>query len=90
MSATNYLNITTSICILFGALRYLYVCWQNSTSPILESLVTTALTAGSIPVGFILVICGINFDFIKQFEGINLYLTLAGICVLFIAVRQML
>lgn len=57
------------------------------TSPRLESLLTGSLAAATIPTGFALILCAMNPTFVSRLEGININLSVAGVVLVFMAVK---
>ena len=53
----------------------------------LESLLTGALAAATIPTGLALIFCAVNPAFVSRLEGINVNLSVAGVVLVFMAVR---
>ncbi len=60
---------------------------DGNNSPRLESLLTSALAAATIPTGLALILCAINPAFVSRLEGINVNLSVAGVVLVFMAVK---
>lgn len=88
MSATNYLNISSAIFFLLEVLRYIYFCLSTGKLPVLETLITNALGASSIPVALLLIASCLYPEIMNDIKGINLYFAVAGVCMLFIVIKQ--
>lgn len=53
----------------------------------LESLLTGSLAAATIPTGLALILCAVNPAFVSRLEGINVNLSVAGVVLVFMAIR---
>lgn len=59
-----------------------------SDKPRLEFLLNGALAAATIPTGLALIFCAINPTYVSRLEGINVNLSVAGVVLVFMAVRS--
>ena len=88
MSVTNYLNISSAVFFLLEVLRYTYFCLSTDEPPVLETLITNALGASSIPVALLLIASCLYPELMNNVKGINIYLAVAGVCMLFIVIKK--
>ena len=76
---------------VFFFLACFLVSWfkhsDRSNSLRLELLLTSALAAATIPTGIALILCAVNPEFVSRLEGINVNLSVAGVVLVFMAVR---
>ncbi|EKZ9011135.1 hypothetical protein J4H65_05740 [Vibrio alginolyticus] len=83
------INIAAAVFALIEVCRYLLVCFKNKVNPRLETAVSNALAASSIPMGIALTIAGFDPTIVNQLEGLNIYFTLAGVSLLFVTFRAL-
>ncbi|HHE0351109.1 hypothetical protein [Vibrio alginolyticus] len=83
------INIAATVFALIEVFRYLLVCFKYKVNPRLETAVSNALAASSIPMGITLTVAGFDPTIVNQLEGLNIYFTLAGISLLFVTFRAL-
>ncbi|WP_409593759.1 hypothetical protein [Vibrio owensii] len=88
MLTDDMMNITAALFAIVAVFRYLYICKQNNLHAKLEILISHALAASSIPTGFLLVAASVYPNIIKSIDGLNLYFSVAGMSLIYIAIRQ--
>lgn len=60
---------------------------NGSNLPRLEQLLNGALAAATIPTGLALIFCALDPSYVLRLEGINVNLSVAGVVLVFMAVR---
>lgn len=82
-----YNNQLAVVCFILCFLSIWIKRSRSSPSPRLEVLLNGALAAATIPTGFALILCAIEPSYVSRLEGINVNLSVAGVVLVFIAIR---
>lgn len=82
-----YINQLSVVFFIFCFIALWLKHSDGANSPRLEPLLTVALAAATVPTGLALILCAINPMFVSRLEGINVNLSVAGIVLVFMAVK---
>ncbi|MFC3468823.1 hypothetical protein ACFOHT_02975 [Massilia oculi] len=85
-----FFKYNNQLAVILFILCFLIIWIKNlssSASPRLEALLNGALAGATIPTGFALIFCAIDPSYVSRLEGINVNLSVAGVVLVFIAIR---
>lgn len=83
----------TQISIVFALVGVLYGLIKHRANPHgrdLEGILQKLLAASSVPTGILLLACGFNTSLLDYVTDVGLYVTAAGVALLYVAVKEIL
>jgi hypothetical protein len=80
----NAFSVGAAIVAFAGILIWNHARKRHSR---LDAVLTRVLAASAIPTGITLLVCAFNPSLIAQLQGLNVHIAVAGMALLFIAVR---
>jgi len=87
MKASLFHILTTLFAIMCFVTIAAYKFYKGEKVP-LSDLISLSLTASTMPTGGLLVLCAFDTSLIKEFEGLGVFLAIAGLTLLYSIVSR--
>lgn len=79
------INAISVVCILVTTIFVSLIRLSKGLSVGLDDVMSPALASATVPTGISLIICAFNPSYIPKLEQMNMYLSVAGVVVIFLA-----
>ena len=87
MHLSEKVNIASVIFALLGVILCILLNFKDLKSIQLETIIYFAMASSAIPMGVILVFSGFYPALLQQLSGLNIYYSIAGLCLLFVSIK---